>query len=153
MSTDLAVPASEEIVLPDTGEIIPVADAGALAQALAGVRERIGYLHEARRELEHGLVYHARQQGTKTMHLGATDVKVSGGKETEWDVTVLLELLEVGLPPERYADLVTETVAYKVNAAVAKQIEASGNPAYARIIEAARREVERPWRVAVGAAK
>lgn len=152
MTTDLAVPASEEVVIPDTGEIIPVADPGALARALAGIRERIGYLHEARRELEHGLVYHARQQGTKTMHLGATDVKVTGGREVEWDVTVLIRLLDAGLPPERYADLVTEVVTYKVNAAVAKQIEASGNPEYARIIGEARREVEKPYRVSVAAA-
>lgn len=152
MSTDLAVPESHDIVIPDTGEIVSVEDAGALARALYGVRERIGYLHEARRDLEHGLVYHARQQGTKTMHLGATDVKVTGGREVEWDITVLIRLLDAGLPAERYADLVTEVVTHRVNAAVAKQIEASGNPAYARIIGEARREVERPWRVSVAAA-
>lgn len=150
--SELAVPARDEVVLPDTGEIIPFADAGACARALKSLRERKSMLDEVRRELEHALVWHAQQKGTKTLHLGATDVKVTGGKEVEWDITVLIRLLDAGLPAERYADLVTEVVAYKVNAAVAKQIEASGNPAYARIIGEARREVERPWRVSVAAA-
>lgn len=150
--TDVAIPDTHEICIPDTGELVPVADLAALLRALKGIRERKGYLDETRRALEYAVVYHAQQEGTKTLHRGPDVARVSGGKEFDYDVTVLIQLLDAGLPPERYADLVTEVVTHKVNAAVAKQIEASGNPEYKRIIGEARREVDRPWRVSVGKA-
>lgn len=147
--TDLAVPERQELVLPDTGEIIPFADQHALALALKSLRDRMRILGEARRDLEDALVWHAQQTGTKTLHAGEFTATVTGGKETVYDVTVLIRLLDAGLPQHRYDDLVKTEVSYKVSAAVAKQIEASGNPEYARIIGEARREIEKPWRVSV----
>lgn len=147
--SDIAVPARDEVVLPDTGEIIPFADGAAVVQALKSLRERKRVLDEARRELEHALVWHAQQEGTKTLHFGADTAVVTGGTDTEYDETILIRLLEAGLPQHRYDDLVKTEVTYRVSAAVAKQLEASGNPEYAKIIREARRTIERPWRVSV----
>lgn len=138
-----------DIVRPDTGELVSLDDARQVASALEGVRALVRQLHEVRSELEHALVWHAQQAGTKTLHLDGVDAVVSGGPTVEWDVTVLAELVDAGLPPDRYAALVRTEVTYRVDGRVAKQVEASGNPEYARIVAAARSEVMRPWRVAV----
>jgi len=52
------------------------------------------------------------------------------------------------LPQDRYEQLVTEVVTHKVDARVAKQL-AGSNPAYAAIIERARRVDPKPWSVKV----
>lgn len=138
-----------EIMLPDSGEIVALDDPAACAKALAALREFKRRVDGARADLEAALVHHAQHAGTKTLHLDGATVKVAGGEAVEWDVTVLLGLLDAGLPAERYAQLVREEVTYKVDARVAKSVEAAGNPEYARIIASARRTVSRPWRVTV----
>lgn len=90
----------------------------------------------------------ASRQGTKTLHLSNANVSVSGGSQVEWDVEELNKLLYAGLPVERFDDLVTVIVSYKVNAAVAKQISAA-NPDYAEIISKARSEAPAAYRVSV----
>ena len=60
----------------------------------------------------------------------------------------VLELRDLGLPEERYGELVVATVTYKVNASVAKQI-AGANPEYAKVIDRARSRPDTTPRVYV----
>jgi len=62
--------------------------------------------------------------------------------EDMWLLDVLEELLEAGLPEERYNDLVIQEVSYKVSGLEAKRI-AAANPEYASIIERARQRVQK----------
>lgn len=138
--TEIAVNQPRELVLPGTGELVNLDDAGQVARALSSLRDWKRHADEARAVLEAALVAESARQGTKTLHLGAMTASVSADTELAWDVTVLIGLLAAGLPSERYTDLVTETVSYKINASVAKQI-AGANPAYAAIIDAAQSRV------------
>lgn len=134
--TDLAVNESRELVLPGTGQIVNLDDAAEVARALSSLRDWKRHADGARAVLEAALVEESARQGTKTLHLGAVTASVSADTELTWDITELVKLLDAGLPAERYQALVGETVTYKVNAAVAKQI-AGANPAYAVIVAAA----------------
>ena len=100
------------------------------------------------KDCEAVLLDESRRQGTKTLHLPAGTATISGGTELVWDFDTLEQLREIGLPEQRYRELVVETVSYKVDARVAKQL-AAANPEYARIIEAAQSTVEKSWRVSV----
>jgi hypothetical protein len=100
------------------------------------------------KDCEAVLLEESRRQGTKTLHLPDGTAEVSGGTALEWDIDVLAELQAVGLPEDRYGELVVTTVTQKVDARVAKQLEAA-NPEYAAIIERARRYEPRPWRVSI----
>ena len=106
-------------------------------------------MDELRTLLEGVLRLEAQKQGTKTLHLGSLDAVVSGGSRREYDAELLVELLrDAGLPEERIADAVVETVSYRVNQLVLKQL-AAANPNYAAAIELAETTVEAPWRVSV----
>lgn len=128
------------LIVPGTGALIDLEDAPQVAQALRDVRDYEQQLRYAKTALTEALVAESSRQGTKTLRLGTLTASVSADTELAWDVTELVKLLDAGLPAERYADLVSETVTYKVNSSVAKQIEAA-NPAYAAIIERARSRV------------
>jgi hypothetical protein len=137
-------------LLPTTGELVDLRVAGEVARALDEVREGIRRLGELRSLLETVLRLEARRQGTKTLHLaGGLVATVSGGERVEWDIERLAEGLRgAGLPEDRLAQLVVETVEYKVDQRVARQL-AAGNPAYAAAIDAARSTAPAPWRVSV----
>lgn len=134
------------LVRVDTGELISLRDASQVAEYLRDLRQHIGQLHRIRALLEDLLVEESERQGAKTLHLGGVTATVSGGTETVWDVEELRNLLRVGLPPERWTDLVTTKVEEVVNARVAKQI-ASANPDYAKIIDGAKRTASKRYRV------
>lgn len=85
----------------------------------------------------------ARRQGTKTLHLPGGQVEVRTPTELVWNLELLEELRTLGLPEERWNDLVRETVERKVDARIAKQIAAS-NEAYAKVIDAARQTHDKP---------
>jgi hypothetical protein len=122
--------------VPWTGEVLeasPVTAAKALLEAKR-LREQIKDFEAVAREY---VLKDSRRQGTKTLHYGDTTVTVSSDRELVWDMTELVKLLDAGLPPERYNDLVTEEVSYKVDAAVARQLEGA-NEEYAGIIGRAR---------------
>lgn len=137
---------STELVLPHSGELVDLTSAAACGAALENVRTLEWQLREVKKALTFVLVEEATRQGTKTLHLQTGDYSISGGTTVEWDVEELEKLKDVGLPEERFYDLVTTVVSYKVNAAVAKQI-AGANPEYAAIIDRARVEGPAPYRV------
>ena len=137
-----------QLVLPTTGEVIDLADVPAVVGGLAELRQAGRDIHEVRRVLEGVLVDESRRLGTKTLHADGRKAVVTGGPETVYDVTILAELLENGLPQERYAEVVRTTVEEKPVAGELKRLSAA-NPVYAEIIGRARMVVEKPWRVNV----
>lgn len=146
MSTDLVVP--DQILDIRTGELVPAADIPRVADILRHLREYKDSILAAIKLCEAAIVEESRRTGTKTLHLDGAEVTITGGPRLSWDVSVLEELRDVGLPDERFADLVVIEQTYKVNAAVAKQIEAA-NPVYGEIVGRARSYVDGPLRVGV----
>jgi histone H3/H4 len=149
-TTDLAIHVVPESVLDfASGELIPATDTPRIAAYLADIRElERGPLKDAKRACAIILEDELRRQGIKTVHYGRLDVTMSEEKEIVWDMEILEELREAGLPEERFGELVKEEVSYKVSAAVAKQI-AAANETYAEIIGRARTDVDKGARVSV----
>jgi hypothetical protein len=139
----------EAVVVPLLGLVVSPTAPQEVAEALGAVREAKRLLDEARGELERILAEEAQRQGTKTLHLDRATVSISGGPETVYDVEVLEQLLEVGLPDERYSELVKTRIEYRVDRNVIRQLVGSGNEDYQRIIAKAMSVEERPYRVSV----
>jgi hypothetical protein len=144
---------SETIAVPEllldvrSGELVEATPARA-AEFIIAAREMRNRLLNVVKDCEAVLLDESRRLGTKTLHLAEGTATITGGSEIEWDVEILRRLIAVGLPDERWNELYVATVTYKVNALVAKQLEAA-NPAYAEIIRAARSDVPKAWRVSV----
>jgi hypothetical protein len=147
MTTDLEIIVPENILDVRTGELLPATPNNAV-ELLFAAREMRAKMMGLIKDCEAVLLDESRRQGTKTLHLPGGTAEITGGHALEWDLGTLLDLLELGLPEERYNDLVVATTTYKVDARVAKQLEAA-NPAYAEVIGRARSTVEKPWRVSV----
>lgn len=150
--SELAVTADSVLVLPHTGELINLNDAPAVARHLRELRDIRQKVNEATGILNEALAAYAQRIGTKTLHLeGVGKVTVTGGPGSEvvWDIEVLQGLVDAGLPQDRFNELVTTEVSYRVNSAVAKQIESSGNVKYSEIIGAARTRADKPYRASV----
>lgn len=137
------------LLLPYTGTLVDLREPVEVAQALQDVRELKRRLDELRALLEGVLRLEAQRQGTKTLHLGPVDAVVTGGSKAEYDVELLQKALRAaGLPENRIAQAVVETVTYKVDQRVLRQLTAA-NPAYGAAIDAARTTVDTPYRVDV----
>lgn len=149
-TTELALP--EQLLDVYTGELLPATPSNA-SYLLRKARELRDHLLLAVKDCEAVLLEESRRQGTKTLRIdeeghAVYTATISGGNDYDWNFSVLVELLDLGLPRERYHELVVETRTYKVDARVAKQL-AAANPEYAKIIEQACTMVEKPWRVSV----
>jgi hypothetical protein len=136
-----------ELVDIRTGELVPATPEKAV-ELLGVAREMRGRLLDLVKDCEAVILEASRRQGTKTLHFEDATATVTGGSDLDWDLDVLRELLAKGLPDARFNELVVATVTYKVDARVAKQLEAA-NPAYAAVIARARSRVEKPWRVSI----
>jgi hypothetical protein len=148
-SVELAIQETPEIQLPLTGEIVDLRQPEQVAVALHSVREAKRILDQARQLLEEVLVHHSQKAGTKTLHLDHVTAEISGGSRTDYDLDTLRNgLTRAGLPQDRLGQLIVETITYRVNASVAKSVEAA-NPAYAAVIERARITQPAPWRVTI----
>lgn len=134
---------SQELVVPGTGELITLEDAAACARALGSIRELEEKLKEVKAELTFALTQEFRRQGLKTMEFGSIKAELRGGSGVAWDIEILEELRDLGLPEERFNDLVKAEVTYKVSATEAKRI-ASSNENYKEVIERARQEFIKP---------
>lgn len=147
MTTELALP--EQLLDVRTGELLAATPHNAVV-LLAAAREMRQRILSLVKDCEAVILDESRRQGTKTLHIKGTQyaATVSGGTDYDWNFSALVELLDLGLPRERYHELVVETRSYKVDARVAKQL-AAANPEYGRVIEAACTMVEKPWRVSV----
>ena len=147
MSTELALPLPEQLVDVRTGELLPATPENAV-DLISAARELRGRLLSLVKDCEAILLEESRRQGTKTLHLPGGTATITGGSDLEWDLETLLELRDLGLPEERYNELVVARVEFKVDARVASQLEAA-NEAYGDVIRQARSRVERPFRVSV----
>lgn len=135
---DLAVLPPSELKLMWSGEIVDLEnEPERIPQLVRELRELRAHVNDAIGFVTEHVARMSLTAGTKTIALGGSKVRLTGDTEVHWDVQVLEELLEAGLPQERYAELVTEEISYKVNASVANQIKSS-NPAYREIVERAR---------------
>ena len=123
---------------PLTGKLIPTADTLAVALTISSLREHRRQVDDAIAAFSQAVIEESHRLGTRTLNLGATTVEVTADSEIEWDVTELNKLLAVGLPDDRYNQLVQTVVSDKIDGRVAKQLEgASGK--YKAIIERAKR--------------
>lgn len=136
-STDL-------VVLPTTGEIIPLDDTAACAVALDELRTL-----EARvRDLKNILIDAISQGVTDagrglTLHLPDLTVVARKNVEILWDAQQLeADLRAAGMDEERIREIIVEEVSWTVRAAEAKKA-AAVNPEYAKAVAAARTEVEK----------
>jgi hypothetical protein len=146
-STDIALVVPDTLLDVRSGELVPATPAKAV-ELLGAARDMRARILDLVKDCEAVLLEESRLQGTKTLHLDGGTAEITGGAGIDWNLGVLTELLDLGLPQARYDDLVTEVTTYKVDARVAKQLEAS-NENYAEVIERARIRVEKPWRVSV----
>lgn len=126
-----------EVAIPGIGSLVNLDHPDEVARALADIRELENMLREAKRELTFVLERESEKQGTKTLGYGDVTVTVTTPTEIAWDLNVLEELLEAGLPQERYDELVKTEISYKVSAREADRI-AGANATYADIIDRAR---------------
>lgn len=150
MSEELEVRESEELAIPLMQTLVRLDDVPLVAQTIIDIKQGIGVLMEARRVLEAAIIAESQRQGAKTLHLDPfLYAEVRDDKELVWDIDVLEELLDAGLPQERYDKLVVGVVTYKVSANVANQLARAGNEQYAEIIGRARTYNERQPRVTV----
>jgi hypothetical protein len=139
---------STDLVVPHTGEVLPLEDPARCALLYQEIRELEYRLRDTRAALADALIEESAKQGTKTLHFPGVEAKITGGNETSWDYEVLLELQDAGLPEERFTELVHPEVEYKVNGLVARSI-AGSNPVYAEIIERAKTQRPKPAGVTV----
>jgi hypothetical protein len=124
-----------ELRTPD-GQVIDLSDPAAVALAYDDVQQLKRMVGEVERTLKKSLAEHAAALGKKTFELeGIGRVEIKGGSEKRYDAQGLKRALkEAGMPPERIAEIVRETVELKVMGVEANKA-AKANEKYAAIIE------------------
>lgn len=141
-----------EVVDPFTGSLVDVSDPMRAAEFLDALRQSKDTITKVIKAVEEIQRAEFERQGTKTIHAGRWDLELEDQVTYEWDEQVLQELLDAGLPEERYHDLVQTTVSVKVRQNIAKQLEAT-NETYREIVQRARTRVEKAPRVTVKPSK
>lgn len=154
----MSEPSTDLVVLPWSGELISPTDPEECARVLDEIKDVESRLKELKGMLKNSLLEHSAQQGAKTFHFPGRDVTISTVSVTVWDHEALLELRDPdmegtpGISEDRYNELVTMEISYKVDGRVARSI-ASSNPRYATIIEGAKTVVPREPTVTVKTTK
>lgn len=138
----------QHLVVPGSGELVPYDDPHAVARALHHIDELQRLLREAKDDLSDVMKAEFERVGTQTLRYGPLTAKLSGGYDVHWDVGILEELRDAGLPEDRFDQLVTAEVTYKVNGQIANQL-AGANDQYREIIERARTRVPKKQYVGV----
>jgi hypothetical protein len=146
--TDIEQPGME-LVIPMTGELISRDDPASCARALYEIKELEAKLKLLRNALSEVLLEESYRVGGKTLHFhGGVTAKIGTPADISWDYHILAELINAGLPAERFEALVQIEQTFKVNGSVVKEIEGA-NPVYAEIIGRARTRVPRTPTVGV----
>lgn len=143
MNSEVAIPESEELQLPHSGELVSLQDATACVLALQEVRSIEARLRETKQLLSAAIVAESQRQGTKTLYIdGVAKVEIRSKVTTVWDASELeAGLRAAGLPEDRIREVVKEEVSYTVVAREAKRV-AGANEAYAAIVERSQSTVE-----------
>lgn len=146
--TDIAVHVDLHLLDVESGELLPATleNAAAVLDAARRMKRR---LDDVIRDATSFLLAESQTRGTKTFHIGNGRVELSGGPTVEYDPVDLMEALRAaGCPEDRIGEAVEETVSYKVNRAVLRQL-VGANEDYRAAAELAERTLEKPWRAAV----
>ena len=147
VGTDVAAVEATTLVNPATGEMLPATPENAVV--LLGELRRIrDAVQAAIRGCEEIVVEESTRQGARTLTLGGHKVEVSAGNKVVWNETVLHQLLDLGLPKDRFDALMRPTISYSVDTFEANRI-AKANPDYAKVIKEARTDVPDRKRVSV----
>ncbi len=137
-------------VVPVTGEVVNLANPAEVARALATVEEIAAKAGEAKRILNDALVRYADEVAlARTFEIpGVGKFEKTGGPKTSYDNPAALkkELLDLGVPPARVAEIVVETVDRKVSGTEANKA-AKANPAVEEVIARYRRKGNEPYKV------
>lgn len=135
-TTAVAIP--DELLNPMTGELIARTDLAAVSSTINDLRELKRNVDAAIAAFSDAAVEESKRVGARTLLADGMKVTISSDKELVWDVEKLADLVAAGLPQERYEQLVTAVVSYKVDGAVARQISGASDT-YKAIVEAAKR--------------
>lgn len=139
----------QELLNPLSGELIPATEIGKIADAVLQIREMELKLQNARRLFASVIIEESRRQGTRTLTGDGYRAEVSAPDELQWDIELLREgLTRLGLSEQRLNELIRQTVEYKVDGNVARQI-ASVGPEYKAAVEAAKSRVPKAQYVSV----
>lgn len=136
MSDDVeTTPASGELVVPGTGEVVDLADEVSVARALKGLRDFSAMVRAADGILTSALIERSRVLGTKTLNVAGLKAVVSSGIETVYDAEAIeADLREAGMPDTQIREIVKEVITHKVDARRAKSA-AGANADYKEIID------------------
>ena len=128
---------SEDLMVPGTGELVPLADAAKVARALDDLGELQREIASARRALQDALIAVTMIEGDRVVQLDGYEItRKGGGFKYAYDAQLLEDgLRAAGMPERRIREIVEEVVTYKVNAVEAKKA-ASANPAYEQVVRA-----------------
>jgi hypothetical protein len=131
-----------------TGELL-TPSVGNAARVIDAARAMKAQVNEIVNEATAYLVSLSEREGTKTLHADNETITVSGGPTIDYDPQDLIDALEAaGCPENRINAAVVQTVSYKVDRAVLRQL-AAANPGYRAAIQLAELEVEKPYRASV----
>lgn len=137
-----------QMIVPLTGEVVDLSQPDQCIRMLAEIRQLEAKLREAKSELTFHLEQEFQRQGLKTLEFKGVKAELRGGSEVAWDIEVLEQLRELGLPDERFNDLVKVEISYKVSAAEAKRI-AAANEEYAAVIAKAQQRYNKPTYISI----
>jgi hypothetical protein len=148
----------ELAVIPTTGEVISLDDPASCARALYEIKELEQRIRDLKAALRESIVNESVRVGGKTLHFGSEEgeggyvAKISTPNETRWDYNVLLELVDAGLPEERFNELVLIEQSYKIDGSLVRQLSGA-NPVYAEILTRAKEVIPRSPTVSVSPGK
>jgi len=152
MTTDLARQEAQAITDPATGEIIDRADTAKVADLYQRIQEVQAQWSEARAWCARALIDSADARSEWTFNIGGVDVTVDppSSASIDWDEEELAKLEEL-VSPERYGELVKQTVVTKVQTVKLKALARRVGPesVIGQIIARAERRRPKPRSVRV----
>jgi hypothetical protein len=146
---EMVAKTSTDLVVMPTGEIVALDDPEQCARALSEIDDLKLRIRELEARLRETLLEESVRVGSKTLHFpGGMTAKIATPTDISWDHTVLWELVEAGLPEDRFNMLVQEEVSYKVNQSIVREL-CGANTRYEEIIERAKTRTPRSASVRV----
>ena len=122
------------VVLPGTGELVDIGTVDGARRGLQMVTELREQLSEFSAACRRTIIDESDRRGQLSWEADGVMVRVGGaGVVEEYDIAILHELIDAGLPETRWAELVTYEP--KVDGRVINQLRR--NPEYAAVIDLA----------------
>jgi hypothetical protein len=122
------------VILPGTGELVDIATVDGARRGMRMVSEMRQQLSEFNDACRRTLLEESDRRGQLSWEADGHMVRVGGaGVVEEYDIAILHELIDAGLPESRWAELVTYEP--KVDGRIIQQLKR--NPTYAAVIELA----------------